>query len=708
MADIEFTSEIRIDTKEAEKSIANLSKQIDDVISKTKNWMGGAIKTNNFGFSKYTGNYTEGLKTLTGMLDDYVSTIPSPEGLKGGAVAARKRKIAQAQHVDNQIAQLARLHGFMNSLSRYDNLYEDIVKLRESVVGGTIKSEPALGRYNVKQRFSNSLLGLLYRFRPAYPGVVTEEALEIGEKHRDRNRKTGAQSRSELRYTQDKEYWRKAYDRARDYMLLDSSDTMLDQLNNIYDMGMKPSRKTKPGTVNQKAKDLLTVWAERGISAQRHKEALDSGNLSKADKAYHLEWYKKDMAAFIKMQQKLFPEEKTIAENLKKLNAADITRWRGGGIAGFMKAAGIIGMGTKVLHAGEEMLESYWGERVTRSTYASKQAYYKRWSIGGGAGGLVGGAAIGGAIGSVIPGIGTAIGAAAGAAIGAIIGPIYGKFKENETKANIISATDMVGRVRNRAMFGAGYNSWFATGMDSIGVGAGGMSELANNAMSLRAKMMLGQVGEYDMLYYSMMPNYYAALMNGVTGPELAKIYEQDLKSIGDPSMRYVVGQAIGGQNAFAMVNNPYFGSQYRALKYTSDRYEGLTNSLEFGYMRSKAAVASQDVGKKYTEIVRTARNRDKDFFNDPNTFIEGQNGNWFRRQLWNIYKYNPLTAPFAYMMSPDGKDPMEKALDREDLKKVGGNWTFIIQLPDGTELGRAAATADELYMNGWQQFVGG
>ena len=72
------------------------------------------------------------------------------------------------------------------------------------------------------------------------------------------------------------------------------------------------------------------------------------------------------------------------------------------------------------------------------------------------------------------------------------------------------------------------------------------------------------------------------------------------------------------------------------------------------------------------------------------------------------MYKYNPITAPFAYMMSPDGKDPMEKALDREDLKKVGGNWTFIIQLPDGTELGRAAATADELYMNGWQQFVGG
>ena len=707
MADITFTSDIKIDTKDAERSIASLSQQIDKVFSKTKEMMGKAIKNNTFGFSNITGNYWAGINAIDNIIDLHTPNQlgNKPTEAQKAAYAAKMRAVQNAIGQRNEFYRLA---NFMDKLSNNDNLYNDIVNLRKSVVGGTIDSEKALGRYNVKQRFVNSALGTLYAYRNVYPDVVTEEALEIGEKHRDRNRKTGAQSRSELRYTQDKEYWRKAYDRARDYMLLDSGDTMLDQLNNIYDMGMKPSSKRKPSTVNQKAKDMLTVWAERGISAQRHKEALDSGNLSKADKAYHLEWYKKDMAAFIKLQQKLFPEEKSIAENLKKLNAADITRWKGGGVVGFMKAAGIIGMGTKVLQAGEEMLESYWGERVTRSTYASKQAYYKRWSIGGGAGGLVGGAAIGGAIGSVIPGIGTAIGAAAGAAIGAIIGPLYGKFKENEVKANMVSADEMIGRVRNKALYGAGYNNWFAAGMDSIGVGQGGMSELANNAMSLRAKMMLGQVGEYDMLYYSMMPNYYAALMNGVTGPELAKIYQSDLRAIGDPSMRYVVGQAIGGQNAYAMVNTPYFDAQYRALKYTSGRYEGLTNALEFGYMRSKTNVAAKDIGKRYTQIVETAMGKDKDFYNDPNTFIEGQNGNWLRRQTWNMLKYFPMTAPMAWAFSPDGKDPFEKVLDREDLKKVGGNWTFIIQLPDGTELGRAAATADELYMNGWQQFVGG
>ena len=700
MADIEFTSEIKLDTKEAEKSLAGLSKQIEGLFSKTQDMMAKAIKTNKFGFSPLTNNYWAGINAIDNMIDAHTPNMPGKKATKA-QLAAYEARMRSIGHVIGQRNQFYQLANFMEHLSKYDNLYEDIVGLRKSVVGGTIESEKALGRYNVKQRFSNNLLSLLYRYRGVYPGVIDEDSLEIGEKHRDRNRKTGAQSRSELRYTQDKDYWRKAYDRARDYMLLDSNDTMLNQLNEIYDMGMTPSVKKKPGTVNQKAKDLLSVWAERGISAQRHKEALDSGNLSKADKAYHLEWYKKDMAAFIKLQQKLFPEEKAIAENLKKLNAANLANWKGDGVAGFLKGAGILGMGTKVLQDGVQMLESYWGERVTRSTYASKQAYYKRWETGGQAAGLLGGAGLGFAIGGPV-------GAAVGAAVGAILGPIYGKFKETEVKSNMASTSEMINRVRNRAMFGAGYNSWFASGMDNIGVGQGGMAELASNAMSLRAKMMLGQVGEYDMLYYSMMPNYYAALMAGVTGPELAKIYQQDLMAIGDPSMRYVVGQAIGGQNAYAMVNNPYFGSQYAALKYTSGRYEGMTNQLEFGYMRSKADVASKDIGKGYSEIVRTAMKKDKDFYNDPNTFIEGQNGNWFRRQLWNLATASSLFGLPARLLSPDGRDPVERALDKDDLKKAGGNWTFIIQLPDGTELGRAAATADELYMNGWQQYVGG
>ena len=216
MADIEFTSEIKIDTKEAEKSIVNLAKQVESVFSKTSNMMAKAIKTDSFGFSQHTSNYVGGLQALHDILATHVPPKPGPKATKSelAAYASKMKAVGIAQ---KDISKLAQLTDFMQKLSRYDNLYEDIVSLRKSVVGGTIASETGLGRYNVKQRFSNSLLGLLYGYRGMFPGVVTEDALEISEKHRDRNRKTGSQSRSELRYTQDKEYWRKAYDRARNY-----------------------------------------------------------------------------------------------------------------------------------------------------------------------------------------------------------------------------------------------------------------------------------------------------------------------------------------------------------------------------------------------------------------------------------------------------------------------------------------------------------
>lgn len=701
MADIEFTSEIKVDTKEAQKSIADLSKQVESVFQRTSDMMAKAIKTNNFGFAQYTSNYTGGIKELNKILQDYEAAIPSPEGLKGGAVAARNRKIRQLDIAGGQINKLQNLSNFMDKLSQYDTLYNDVVSLRKSVVGGTIESEKALGRYNVKQRFSNNLLGLLYAYRRAYPGIVTEDALEISEKHRDRNRKTGAQSRSELRYTQDKEYWQKAYARARNYMLLDSGDTMLDQLNEIYGMGMEPTVKTKPGSVNQKAKDLLTVWADKGISAQRHKEALESGNLGKADKAYHFAEYKKDMSAFIKLQQKLFPEEKAIAENLKKLNQADILKFKETGTTGWLKAGAATAWATKLLSDGIQMIESGLGERVTRNAYASRQAYYKRWEIGGQAGGLAGGAAIGAALGSIIPGVGTAIGAGIGSALGGVLGPIFGKWMGIQNQANIVSADRMAGRVRNRALYGAGYNSSFALAMDSIGVGAGGMQELAGDAMTFRARMMTGQVGEMDMFYYSMMPNYFAAKMAGVTGPQLAKIYQSDLNGISDPSMRALVGQSVGGQNAFAMVNNPYFGAHYNSALTSSRKYERLAAMLMPGYMRGRNKKATEDMGQDMQEIVRTAASEDELFFNDRNVFVRGQNKSLGRDLLLGL-------VGGIFGVPGTGLSKLAEGIeDQRDLAKATTTFVNIINL-DGEEIKRDVKSADEIYMDSWSQYSGG
>ena len=619
MADIVFTSDIKIDTKEAEKSIAHLARQVDAVFSKTSNMMAQAIKTNSFGFSQYTSNYAGGIDALNDILKGLKPKAPRKNASKG-AKAAYASALKTANFTENEINRLKNLSDFMQKLSRYDNLYDDIVGLRKSVVGGTIASETGLGRYNVKQRFSNSLLGLLYGYRGMYPGIVTEDALEISEKHRDRNRKTGSQSRSELRYTQDKEYWQKAYDRARNYMLLDSNDTLLNQINEIYGMGMEPTSKSKPRTVNQKAKDLMTVWAEKGISAQRHKEALESGNLSKGERAYHLEWYKKDMAAFIKLQQKLFPEEKAIAENLKKLNASDVLKFKGpnnttSGLGSIVSAAAIA-------KTGMDMLESYWGESISRNVYASKLAYYNRWKMGGGLAGGIGGGILGGLLGGAAAGAGAGAAstawsgpwAAAGATVGAIGGAVYGIYKSIMAQSDIKSADTMVNRIRNQAMFGSEYNSWFAQGLAEV-TGGDAMPELADRAMSLRARMTLGQVGEQEMLYMSMMPNYYAALMAGMTGPQLMNIYKRDLDAIGDPSMKYLVGQAIGGTNAYAAANNPHFNMAYGVLGGESSYYEAKTRPLDAGYMNARADVARRNIEKGWTEINKTAERADEDFY---------------------------------------------------------------------------------------------
>ena len=127
---------------------------------------------------------------------------------------------------------------------------------------------------------------------------------------------------------------------------------------------------------------------------------------------------------------------------------------------------------------------------------------------------------------------------------------------------------------------------------------------------------MLGQVGEQEMLYMSMMPNYYAALMAGVTGPELLRIYKHDLDGIGDQSMRYLVGQSIGNTDALAAANSPYFADFYSKVKNRAVAGDKMVGGLERGFMFTKADVAATDIGKNVYEMFATASRGDETIFN--------------------------------------------------------------------------------------------
>lgn len=674
MADIQFTGDIVINTKEAEKSIANLSKQINDVFAQTGKMMTAALRTTDFGFTGVLPGYRDAIKQTEKLIDKYSKKVPklgkNPTEEEVALHAAALGRISKAKA---SLKNVDTLRKTMNKLSMYDTLYGDIEQLRSDVSAGVFDPKTALGKYNVLQRYSNSLLGLLYGGRRSAPGIFTRSVLEYGEGFRDTNRKTGSTSRSEWRYMVDKAYQENAAAVAIDYML--DTSNRLNEVSSLYGVDFTRTKNKLPANLNEKYINNMTAFLDAIDNIETRKQRLDSGNLSKAQRSVEFKWLQKDLTDLTRVGRALGGEAKKASLAIKESNDLYIAQKKAMFTGEMWRSLGGSALVTKLLADGTEMLRSYWGESVTRSVYGSKQAYYKRWETGGQATGLVAGTAAGGLIAGPI-------GAAVGAAVGSILGPLYGQYKQTMLQSDIKSSESMIARIRNRAMFGSAYNTYFANAMSQV-TGGDGMAELANQSMSLRARMMLGQVGEYDMLYYSMMPNYFAALMNGVTGPQLAKIYQSDLGAIGDTSMRYVVGQAIGGGNAFAMANNPYFNALYSGFVGRASQYESAASKMSTGYMSGLAWTAVRDIGKDFTELYRTRERGDTDFYISPVT-----RDNTLRR--WRSGFLQPGDASVG-------------------VRDRGEGITFInvINL-DGNEIKKDIKTADEIYIDSWSQYAGG
>lgn len=681
MADIQFTGDIVINTKEAEKSIANLSKQINDVFAQTGKMMNAALRTTDFGFTGVLPGYRDAIKQTEKLIDKYSKKVPKlGKNPTEEDVAVHQAAVARISKAKASLKNVDTLRKTMGKLSMYDTLYGDIEQLRSDVSAGTFDPKTALGKYNVLQRYSNSLLGLLYGGRRSAPGIFTRGVLEYGEGFRDTNRKTGSTSRSEWRYMVDKAYQENAAAVAIDYML--DTSNRLNEVSSLYGVDFTRTKNKLPANLNEKYINNMTAFLDAIDNIETRKQRLDSGNLSKAQRSVEFKWLQKDLTDLTRVGRALGGEAKKASLAIKESNDLYIANKKslyGGEI---WRAIGGGSLLAGALHSGEQMLQSYWGESITRSIYGSKQAYYKRWEIGGGLAGGTVGALAGAALGSFAPGIGNAVGAAVGGVLGNTLGSLYGSFKSVMAQSDIKSTDSMIARIRNRAMFGSAYNTYFANAMSQV-TGGDGMAELANQSMSLRARMMLGQVGEYDMLYYSMMPNYFAALMNGVTGPQLAKIYQGDLGAIGDPSMRYVVGQAIGGGNAFAMANNPYFNALYAGFVGRASQYESAASRMSTDYMSGLAWTAVRDIGKDFTELYRTRERGDTDFYISPVT-----RDNTLRR--WRSGFLQPGDVSVG-------------------VRDRGEGITFInvINL-DGNEIKKDIKTADEIYIDSWSQYAGG
>lgn len=365
----------------------------------------------------------------------------------------------------------------------------------------------------------------------------------------------------------------------------------------------------------QIAADELAAWEE-----QRRREELDRAKLVQRGTRWDVKGGFFGSTDYNRRQQitEAFKEddkrqreaEKQRQREEREAEARRLNRSR------YIRSVGLYAA-REVAEYGAFALESRWGESVTRNVYDSRRAETERFKEAGKAAGGVIGAVVGGAIGSIIPIVGTTVGAAVGASIGNKLGELSGTYRKTMLESDIKSANQMSQRLMTKSLYGQAYNTFFAQQLTDAGItnGEAAMGSLASRAMSFRGRMMLGQVGEEEMLYMSMMPNYFMAKMNGATDPEIARAYAKDLNNIGDSSLRYVVGTAVGGQDAYMMANNPYFSRNYSSFLSAASQTERVASRYEYGYAMTRADVARRNLGKITKELTSTALRGDKDIY---------------------------------------------------------------------------------------------
>ena len=680
--DITFYGDIKIDTTSASNSIASFTKQTEDLFKKTSEKMTRTLTSGlGFDFAKHLTGYTKGLDALGAIYTKHFESLQSQ--IRNPGPNASEAEIAWAKLVNEGVAKnlnklknskfgaVVSLRKAMGRLAPYSGVYPGITALAKEIESGQIDSKKALGRYGYFGHDANALTGLLYRLKKVFPDVFTQDVLETSESFRDRNRISGIEARAEVRFDQKTAYRSKATQRALNYLWYKGA---LGSLNDIYDLGIAPTTTRTPprNLIESTAINENEPWISAGMRADELRRSLERGGLSSSDKKAQQREYSVQMNKFIKGFEKAYPDLHETALSLKALRQHVL----GGGFLGVSGAVwGALGaeVAKDIFGAAGGMLESYWGESIPRNAYASRQAYLSRVT----AAGKVGGSVLGGVLGALI---GAPLGLSAvtggiGYGAGGEIGQLFGKYSETKYKADIKSSSDMMARLRNKALWGNEYNTYFAKALTDVGIanGESAMGGLADRSMSMRARMMLGQVGEQEMLYMSMMPNYYAALMAGVTGPSLLNIYKRDLDAIGDPSMKYLVGQSIGNTEAFAAANSPYFSTMYPSLSGKTATAESALTRVQSGFVSGRWDAALKTLERDVSEIFASVRRGDP-------TIYQGSGKNKLYQEALDQYKF--LTG--------------EKSL------------TVIVNV-DGEEIKRSVVSQDQLYANDLQLYtVGG
>lgn len=241
-------------------------------------------------------------------------------------------------------------------------------------------------------------------------------------------------------------------------------------------------------------------------------------------------------------------QEDAVKENTKAIKTLSVI------------ATNVVATGFKTF---AEALPTYWHEAVTRSTFGHLSAEAKRAEIyGGGAGSAIGNV-LGGIVGGLIGGpIGAQIGSSVLSSVGSTIGSLSGKFKGERLESVQRSIAQINDRYRAQGIYGGQLSVGYAAAVQETGMASSGdVEKMVHNSATLGARMMFGQVGDNEMLMYSLMPGYFAAAMAGKTGAELAEAFAADLNRL-PPQLRVHVAESVGGGSLgmMAYAASPTFG----------------------------------------------------------------------------------------------------------------------------------------------------
>lgn len=211
-----------------------------------------------------------------------------------------------------------------------------------------------------------------------------------------------------------------------------------------------------------------------------------------------------------------------------------------------------------------QALPTYWHETTTRGTFASLQAQAQRQRIYGAGAGEIAGNIIGGVLGAALTR--SPAGAAAGSLwlgkVGSSIGELLGQYSQERLESTQRTIAQINAKYKAYGIYGNRFSTGYAAAVQETGTAsASDVENMTHNAATLGARMMFGQVGENEMLMYSLMPEYFAAAMSGASDAELAEAFSRSLDKL-PPNLRVWAAESVGGGSLgmLAYTNSPTFG----------------------------------------------------------------------------------------------------------------------------------------------------